>query len=538
MKIEREKPCQRRHHRVKAPLKVTLPDGQEVIAFDWSLGGLRLENVEGSMPKVGTRLDLLIQLPFQGFDISFEVSANVVRRIEQSGTIGFEFEKLSERANDLMRHFIDDLVRGKMAGVDDTICRIDIPVTPISTKPDINPNEELPVRRWSAKAVIMTGLYIFLAITIFGYVALIIYSNTMRLEVSSAVVSAPLANIHVPVDGLLMPVRLEEDQIVEEGETIARIMDTQIEVGIAEKRIELDQAKRQLVRMEERYRIEASRLKLYQIVNRTDREISQARVTAAREALIATDAQVERLSVLKQKGLVEVSKLEEAKKEQSMVVGRLREAELQLERDAAMEAVSDRRYFNHKEFVTDLDMIALQVEEASAKVLALSQQIETLETRMASMVIKAPFDARIVAVKQSGNIMVFRNQQLATLEKLEIPTVTAFLDQDQVLKVGMSDNARVFVPALNRHVDARVYKIDRNSAFLDPKASHYTWTDTKEKSAAVSLHLDIQVEELTHIRAGLPVVVIFPKRNTNAVLSRISNWMGRLRKGQTDETAI
>jgi len=538
MKVEREKPCQRRFHRVRAPMKVTMPDGYETMATDWSVGGLRVDGLYDNLPDVGDTLSFVLELPFQGFDISFDVAGRIARTVPQEGTIGVEFQELSERANDLMRHFIDDLIRGKMATVDDTICRIDIPVTPISTKPNPNASEEMPIGRWSLKTVMITTFYCMLAISIFGYVSLLLYTNTMRLEVSSAVVSAPLANIHIPVDGMLMPVRLEEDVLVEEGQTIARIVDSDIETTIADKSIELDQAKRQLARMEERYRIEANRMKLYQIVNRTDREISQAKVKASQEALSAADAQVIRLAQLHKKGLVAASKLDEAVKQQAMIAGRLRESELELERNTAMEAVSDRRYFNHKEFVTDLDMIALQVEEANAQVIALSQQLEKLDDRKASMIIRAPFDGRIVSVKQSGKVMVFRNQQLLTLEKLEVPTVTAFLDQEQVLNVGLSDKAKVFVPALDRHIEARVYKIDRNSAFLDPKASHYTWTDSKEKSAAVSLQLDIPVEQLAQIRAGLPVVVIFPKRSTNSVLSEVTNWMGSLRKVRSDETPI
>ena len=538
MKVEREKPCQRRFHRVKAPMKVTLFEGQQIIATDWSIGGLRLDDVSGELPAIGDTLPLVLELPFQGFDISFDVNARVVRTVEDNKTIAFEFVELSERANDLMRHFIDDLIRGKMATVDDTICRIDIPVTPISTKPDPNPGQDMPVSRWPLKTIIMTGVYGFLALAIFGYIGLLVFTNTMRMEVSSAVVSAPLSNIRVPVDGMLLPVRLEEDALVEKGQTIARIVDSDIESKIADKRIELDQARRQLSRAEGRYRIEASLMRLYQIVNRTDREISQAKVNAAREALIAADAQVLRLDTLHKKGLVTATKLGDAVKQQSAVAARLREAELELERDTAMEAVSDRRYFNHKEFVTDLDMIALQVEEVNAKVIALSQQLEKLETKQANMVIRAPFDSRIISVKQVGNVQVFRNQPLLTLEKLEVPTVTAFLDQDQVMNVGLADHAKIFVPALNRHISAQVYKIDRNSAFLDPKASHYTWTDSKEKSAAVSLRLNINVEELSQIRAGLPVTVIFPKRSTNSMLSEVTNWMGSLRKEKDDETAI
>lgn len=538
MKIEREKPCQRRFHRVKAPMKVTMPDGTCHMATDWSIGGLRVDGLKGKLPNVNDVVNFILELPFQGFDISFDVTGKIVRTDKANGTIGVEFEEPSERALDLMRHFIDDLIRGKMATVEDTICRIDVPVTPISTKPDANPTEEMAVTRWPIKTLIMTAVYSILAIGILGYIALLIHSNAMRLEVSSAVVSAPLANIHVPVDGMLMPVRLEEDMLIEKGQAIAHIVDSDIESKIADKAIELDQVKRQLLRAEERYRIEASRMKLYQVVNRTDRQISQARVDAAKQALIASDSNVARLSTLKKKGLVTGSKLDEALKQQAMAAGRLREAELELERNAAMEAVSDRRYFNHKEFVTDLDMTALEVDEIHAKVISLSKQLEKLEARKASMVIRAPFDGRIVAVKQSGNVMVFRNQQLLTFEKLEVPTVTAFLDQEQVLNIGLADQAKIFVPALDKHIQAQVYKIDRNSSFLDPKASHYTWTDSTSKSAAVSLRLNVAVEEMANIRAGLPVVVIFPKRNTNSLLSEVSNWMGSLRKVEVDETQI
>lgn len=139
MKVVRERPCQRRHHRVTAPMKVQLPDGASVMATNWSLGGIRLDGLntkDAPLPAVQDVIDLTLTLPFQGFDINFDVSAKVVRTKEEDGMIACEFIELSERANDLMNHFIDDLVRGAMATVEDTICRIDIPVTPISTKPD------------------------------------------------------------------------------------------------------------------------------------------------------------------------------------------------------------------------------------------------------------------------------------------------------------------------------------------------------------------------------------------------------------------
>lgn len=538
MRIEREKPCQRRHHRVKAPMKVTMPSGLSYMATDWSIGGLRLDGVKDSLPDINEELSLTLELPFQGFDIAYEVQARVVRTVEDEKTIGFEFQNLSERANDLMSHFIDDLIRGQMATVEDTICRIDIPVTPISTKPDVNPADEVPVKRMPVKLIVMSTFYTLLAVCIFGYLSILIYSKTMRMEISSAVVSAPLATIKMPMDGILHPILMQEDVRVKLGQPIARIHDAKFETDLDEKHIQLDQAKRNLARTQEKYRIEEQRMKLYQIINKTDRQIAEARVESAKQALVASDAHLERLIMLRKKGLVAESKVDELRRQQANTVGRLKEAEYDLERATAMDAVSGRRYFNHKEFVSDLDVLALEVEEANAKVMAASMHVEQLEVEKSRMIIKAPFDGRIVSVKQPGNIMVLRNEQLFTIEKHEQPTVTAFLDQEQILTVGLHDEAKIFIPALDRHITAIVSKIDRNSAFINDKASHYVWNDQKGKSAAVSLTIELTQEERNYIYAGLPAVVVFPKRSTSAIYNQLGNTVMKLKGIFHDETSI
>lgn len=538
MRIEREKPCQRRHHRVKAPMKVTMPDGYSCMATDWSIGGLRVDAVNGDLPTVNEGLKLVLELPFQGFDIAFEVQARVVRTVAETKTIGFEFQNLSERANDLMSHFIDDLIRGQMATVEDTICRIDIPVTPISTKPDVNPADEVPVKRLPIKLIVMSTFYTLLAVCIFGYLSILIYSKTMRMEVSSAVVSAPLATIKMPMDGILHPILMQDDVRVKLGQPIARIHDAKFETNLDEKRIALDQAKRNLARVQEKYQIEEQRMKLYQIINKTDRQIAEARVESAKQALATSDAHLERLMKLRKKGLVAESKVDELRRQQSNTLGRLKEAEFDLERATAMDAVSGRRYFNHKEFVSDLDMLALEIEEANAKVMAASMQVEKLEVEKTRMIIKAPFDGRIVSVKQPGNIMVLRNEQLFTIEKHEQPTVTAFLDQEQILSIGLYDEAKIFIPALDRHIPATVSKIDRNSAFINDKASHYVWDDQKGKSAAVSLTIQLTEEERNYIYAGLPAVVVFPKRSTSAIYNQLGNTVSKIKGIFHDETSI
>ncbi len=524
MRILRERPCQRRHHRVTAPLHVTFSGGARYRSHDWSLGGVSIEGFETELPALESKHKLLIELPFQGFDISFDVEAVVVRVAEAERVVAFEFDELSERAHDLMSHFIQDLIRGKMGTVEDAICRIDIPVTPISTEPDPNPTQGTTVRRWPVKSIVMSGLYLVLGFFVFGYLGILLYSNLMRLEVQSAVVSAPLQTLKMPVDGIIRPVRFLEGARVRKGEEIARIDNLRLAARISDAEIDYSDAREALWRAEQRYRIEKERLKLYQIINRTDRDIVVARIEARKSALQAADAHLERTRTLSQKGYATAAKLDEAVNRQTKAAAALREAELDLERTTAMDAVSGRRHYNHKEFVTDLDMMAIDVSEARSKLETSAMQLNALKAMQKRQVVRAPFDGRIVSLFQSGDSNVLRDEPLLVLERDSDLTVTAFLDQEEILEVGLNDEAKVFLPALGRHVLAQVVAIDRSSAFVDGKSSHYTWRGTKERTAAVSLRLQADDQRRLQIRAGLPAVVIFERRLTSDIYSRLADF--------------
>lgn len=536
MKVVRERPSEKRYHQVTAPLVVTLPWGERQTSTQWSLGGLLLSGLSGKLPQEGDTLALTLELPFQGFHISFEVNAKVTKADSDTGTLGVEFIELTERAHDLLVHFIDDLVRGKMATVDDTICRIDVPVTPISTKPDPAPGDT-GTRRWPIKTILASAFYIIFGMGVFGYLGILIYGLTMRLEVKSAVVSAPVSSVKMPVDGKLIPVRLENGLKVRRGDIIARIENAKLVADVDEKRIALQEARDLLARAEEKFRIQTSRMKLYKVVKKTDRQIALAEVETAKEALAAADNAFERASKLRAKGLINEEKFDQAKKSLAEAEARLKKAEYELERASTLDAVSDRVFFNNKEFVADLDMLALEVDEATTRINAAYAGLEQAEKAIKRLVIEAPFDGRIVSVLQSGNVNLVRNDTVLTIEKTDSPTVLAYLTQDEVLSVGVNDRAKVFIPGLDRHMQATVTKVDRASGFVDPQASRYEWNDRTERTALVSLKLDPVDKSHDRISAGLPAVVIFPKRSTSDVYNKLGRGIGNFIRGSDAESS-
>ncbi len=529
MQIVREKPCQRLHHRVTAPLKVTMEDGTTLVATNWSLGGVRLDGLTSPLSEIGEVLQLELELPFQGFDISFPVKAEVVRTVSTEGTIGAKFIELSERANDLMSHFIDDLIRGKMATVDDTICRIDVPVTPISTQPDVNPTADVPVKRWPVKTIVMSAFYLMLGVLVFLYLGFLIFSKTARMEVSSAVVSAPLVHLAMPVDGKVFPVALENGSIVKRGQKLARIEGSRIEANIADLKLQLEKDRRTLLRARERLRIETERMKLYSLVKRTNIDVARAKVEGAHQALASADSRMERLSILKAKKLITQFEVDKALGERRLLEARLKEAELELEQTVATQSLSNRRHFDQQRFVADLDLLALEVESANSDLLLTSENLEQLERKQAEMQLTAPFDGRIVSVMVSSQSSLLQGKKIATIEKSVAPEVTAFMSQDQVVHVGVNDDANVYFPALGKSYEAVVKHIDRSAAGFRLKASHYEWAGDREKSASVALVLKLPEEDRTYLQGGLPAVVVFSKRSKSGIWAGISgkfNFMG------------
>jgi multidrug resistance efflux pump len=533
MKIVRERPSDKRYHQVTAPLVVELPWGERKIATQWSLGGLLLGGLSGKLPQEGVTLTVKPELPFQGFDISFEVDAKVTKVDPGTGTLGLEFLELTERAHDLLVHFIDDLVRGKMATVDDTICRIDVPVTPISTKPDPESGEGKN-RRWPIKTILMTIFYVLLGLGVFGYLGILLYGMTMRLEVKSAVVSTPVSTIKMPVDGKIVPVRMKTGSRVRRGDLIARIENAELLNELEDKKNDVQESREMLARAKEKFRIQKSRMAMYKVVKRTDRQIALAEVESSKEALSAADNAVERMSKLRAKGLVTALKYDDAISARAEAEARLKKAENELERASTLNAVSDRVFFNNKEFVADLDMLALDVDKASADVNAAYASLETTEKAIERLVIEAPFDGRILSVFQSGNVHLIRNEELLAIEKNDNPTVLAYLTQDEVLAVGLGDRAKVFIPGLQRHLEASVTKVDRRSSYIDLESSQRQWNDRTERTALVSLNIHLEDQERDDVSAGLPAVVIFPKRFTSDVYDGLSSGVSQLIEGSGD----
>ena len=538
VKVRRERPDQRRHHRVTAPLYVTYA-GHRVKAADWSLGGLRIEEFPGDVPTQLAALDLVLTLPFQGFDVTFDAKAEVVRSNADARMFAVRFTELGERERELMSHFLEELVRGSMVDVEDTIQRIDVPVTPASLKPDPNPLQQLPTRRWPVKMVAMSAIYAVAGVLVFGYTAVLAYSNFFRMEVRTAVITAPIETVTATADGRVEWTDIKPGDRVKAGEVVVKLIDSQLQRELELAEIAVQERKAKLGNLKQRHIEELDRIRGYATIEMKNIKQTRLELQALSQQLDIASQQERRLRLLNEKGFATAAKLEDAARQ---VITLRKDLEIRrIELDARIrlseQNVGKRLYTGH-ETIGSADLTGKAVEiEADIRLgeheIELAQQRYIASLRhQERLAVRAPFDGVVLDLPHVDEAGVRRGDVVAIIEQRRKREVTAWLNQDEVLRVGLGDEATLFVPGLNETLKAKITRIDRTSGFVDEQKRAqnpgYRWRGPVDRTAKVTLAFadPARVSDAERYRSGLPVVVIFAQRSTNSILAGLGQKTG------------
>jgi multidrug resistance efflux pump len=537
IKVVRERPDQRRHHRVTAPLWVML-GGHSVRAADWSLGGLRVEAWPGAAPAVGQQLALRLSLPFQGFDVAFDVAAEVVRLDPAKRMFAVKYLELGQREAELMRHFIEELVRGSMVEVTDTIQRIDVPITPVSTAPDSSPKDQVKVSRWPLKTILYTAFYLTLGIAVFGYTVVMAWSNIFRMEVQTAVITSPLVTVQAPGDGHVMWTQYKPGDAVRAGAVVLQVADNELERSIDLAEVDI--------------REKQARLELLQQQQGTVGSAFVAGQKPAGSSAGAALRAVHEGDALKLRALKATSEIAEdgfKRMRELYRKGYATRTQFDLARTRAIEAVTER----------DQQRVEMDARASGALPLrgalsggsgardtgaTLADQMKLLQHETAAVVAKrdallahrvrlavvAPYDGVLMELPRVDHAPINRGDIIAVLEQPASRQVTAYLTQDESLRVGLGDTAMVYIPSFDTMVDATVQEIDRTSGFVEQMDGRYGWRGTNDRSARATLMFKkgAKVADMQAIRAGTPAIVLFESRSTNQVVAQIRQGFRKL----------
>lgn len=505
--VEREAPSQRRHLRVRAPVFI-LVDNRRYSTDNWSLSGFQISDCRSRL-RVGEVYPVRFLLEFQGFSISFDQEAEVVRTSPDGRRVAARFKhELSDRHRDLVNHFISSWIRGEHESVDNTIRRLDIPVTPVSGMPDPTQQEFVPLRRRGFRRKFFSAAYLFVGLALTLFIALTLYDNFFRLSVATAVVTRDVVPITAQFDGVLDALQVGEGGVVDQGQILFRLRNEDVIRELDNARVDLADALAEVEIGRARREQEQKKLRIY-------RDIANKKLTLARDRVAALDSQLEtaakdleRMRLLRDQGLGSVFEFDQAFAEHARLRGEsdVAKSELAIAR-AAIESVESGYFYDDRHLVGDLQKSQLGLETAKKKVDVLQNRLEMIRKRAKALSYGAPIAGKVLKYTRLPGTAVRKGETILFLETAHSqPRIEAFLTQSEVERVLQGSRALVYVPSLRKQFGARVERIDRTSAQIDLDMSRYSWMDDTSRTALVTLAIEsLQPDEQDQLTGGLPV---------------------------------
>jgi multidrug resistance efflux pump len=406
--------------------------------------------------------------------------------------------------------------------VQDTIQRIDVPVTPASLEPTKSRSSQVPIKRWPVKAIMMTAIYGVLGLAIFGYTALLGYSNFYRLEVQTAVITAPIETVSSQADGRVQWSNVKPGDAVKQNGLVISVLDNQLEREIEISTIAINEKRSQLAYLKQRFTDETSRMRSFSTV--LVKNFEQAKLDMESEAakLQAAEQQYGRLAHLHMKGYATDSRLEEAEKLVATLKKSLEAKRVELSSQKTLAGQNQGRWhYTGQNMVGETAQLEAEMARGENDVALAQAKHDALIHHRDRLAVRAPFEGTVLELPHVDRGTVKRGDVIAIIEQRRMRQVTAFLNQDEVLRIGQGDEVLLYVPALGETLKGRVLQIDRTSGFVKEQNTAqnpgYRWRGSVDRSAKVIISFNDpgKVADVERYRSGLPVVAVFPQRTTN-----------------------
>ena len=464
LEVTHERADAQRHLWIKAPMRVQIR-GIEYPVTEWSLGGLALDGAPRDLRRPGGRVDMHVVLPFQGFDIGFDAHGEVEALSAESGRVEIGFRDLGAREHELLAHFIDQLIRGKMLAVDDTIKRLDAPLAMAGLIPSLKLPRQQPagtpllpqsLRQWRpVRAATMTAIYGVAGLAALGYLGTLLYTNLYWLEAQTSMISAPVEQLVALGDGAVAWGKYKPGDAVKAGDVVLTIADNILEREIEQADIGIREKENKLAFLARRFTNEKKRVGAFADLSHLKSAKGNAEIEGLNAKLAAAQRELRQLPPAAAVALAQVR--------QRIVNLRqaitLREFErtgltnLAKENSGSMEFVGST-------YMGEIDNVAAQIELAEADVDIAKQRWQSYVHQRDRLSVRAPFDGVLRDLPHANNANVKKGDVAAVIEGTGDRRVTAYVRQDQALRVQLGASAIVQVPATRQTYRAIVAEID------------------------------------------------------------------------------
>lgn len=513
--VSHEAASQRRHFRLTTPAEVTI-GGVPYATDDWSVGGFRVSRFTAATG-AGERISLTFRLNFQGFGISFEALAEVVRR--NGDTLAARFVNLGEREASLLEEFTAAVMSGRMTSIGGVLRQLDRPVTKLT----VAPPSEMPLtgRKRVARRFLIAACYLVAGILVARYALLIMSRLWTQVTVETAVTSLQLEQVVSTDAGAIQELTVKPGDQVKAGQMLLRV-----DSELADRQAELAQqtlrsAEIDLTAATDAVLQERTKLTAYHAISRDQLEGAAARVRQLGAEKEQAKSEFDRVQKLWDNGVISRQAYEAGKAQAEKIEAELDQALAEQKVLTNSSQTTDAGFFFSGNFLVGDLQTRLAEEQAARERVALARLgCENAMRHVASREYRAPFPAVVMRVFKTAGMTVERGEAIVVLRRSEEQAyIDAFLTQEEAGRVGIRTRGTAFIPAQGKRYSVEVQAIDRTSGFLKeiqtPKLQQpqFGWRNPQDRSALVKLvFVGVSGDELRAMPPGLPVTLTIPRK--------------------------
>lgn len=567
----------RRYERVTAPALATI-NGCVYDVKDWSIDGFKVIGFSQAA-KVGDCLPIQLQLNlYEGGKESISIKINTLVEIvwlsARQGQLGAQFLNLTKSEKDLLQNTIDKIVKGELTLINNDTKLLAPSVVPSFDTFQVNQVSNTPFKLLRSKRILYSLIYLGIGGVLGFYSLRAVYDSLVTMQIKSATVAKPLGPVVAPVEpvvakeqGILSEFYIYEGMSVKVGQPLFSTQNDELaerdidsltqEIQLS--RLELAESQADLKEVESLKQQEIEKLKSYQTISQTELDSARAKVAALTAQYQIEKDNLERFATLIKEGAVSQQAFDSTKYKFADAEAKLREA--QAEYKVAQTSVSSAQkgnFYDGDKLISDLPRRTAEVDKLRQHVQIASQKVSSLKQNLTqrmqelqisqpqrqylqqapqdqnlfsnssfSVVYKAPFPGSVLKVnKLLGSPIRPRETVMVLQREQELPTIDAYLTQEQADQVTIGSQATALIPSLNEEYQVRVTKIDRISRSPDQVVGTDQSRDSQNRPVYIQVTLDnVSQEDKSQLTAarGMPVILSIPKE-TN-VFERLAFWL-------------
>ena len=389
----------RRHIRIKMPIDVVI-DGATYRAADWSLSGIKVEDIETGLAP-GDVFAAELAVPFPGFRFSTAVSCELVYNDRERRCIGCRFVDLGEHQVELLRYLVDAYLSGRVATVDGLFRVAGGDAGGRRRGGGADPLE-LPLGQRIRRAVglsVRYGLLLALGAGLVLAAGTAIHTRLLTVDAQYAAVAAPTIEMRAPAAGNVVGARLVPGARVAAGSTLFEVRNTALAGELAVARAGLRREEAALAVLRQKLGDRKAFFAEYMLLAEAALTKATAERQRARKALDIARRISERAAALRRKGAVAEQEAEEAQVTEARA-----ELEFRVAQAAFAEAQSNLRLAREGYFFTGTRVeggepgdIERAIKLAERTVATARERVRALESRITETVVRSPCDCVVHA---------------------------------------------------------------------------------------------------------------------------------------------